>query len=117
MTPDASPHGAPLAALLAATALEVDALARDAERLQPLVAQAVQARASAGSIADAQVMDHLLQHFDALASFIAALAAATPGDVRVDAAAALAGVTLGEFKRRLLGDRRPPEAAGELEMF
>ena len=112
---------APLRTLLAATASELEALSRAGHRLQPLIAQAMVAGALEESIEEAQIVDYLLQHLDALSSFIQGLAAQTPGDICVDAGAAGADMVLSDLRRRLLhepgGAAILHRDAGEVELL
>ncbi len=107
-----SKETAPLSGLLEATACELEALSRAGHRLQPLIAQAMVAGALEESIEEAQIVDHLMQHLDALALFIQGLASQTPSDVHVDATAAGSQMVLSDLRKRLLGD---PDAATMLQ--
>ncbi len=114
-------ESAPLRALLEATAAELEALSRAGHRLQPLIAQAMVAGALEESIEEAQIVDYLLQHLDALSGFIQGLAAQTPDGIHVDASAAGADMLLSDLRRRLLHE--PGAAAilhresGEVELL
>ncbi len=108
------PGDAALGALIGTAAMEVDALSDVANRLHALIARHVaQPGAHEQSIEDAQMIDYLTQHLEALGEFLGRLSAATPPDVLVDAASARAGVRLAALARRLVGDTDPNTAPGQ----
>lgn len=114
---------ASLGALLGTAATEVDALCDVAGRLHSLIARHIaQGNASEKSIEDAQMIDYLIQHLEALGDFLAQLSCATPTDVLVDAESARAGVGLADLARRLMGEVAGEDAPvagppGDCELF
>lgn len=112
-----------LGALLGTAATEVDALSGVADRLHSLIARHIgREDAPEESIEDAQMIDYLTQHLEALGDFLAQLARVTPPEILVDAASARAGVGLADLARRLMGDvpdenAVPAGPAGECELF
>ena len=113
---------ASLGELVGAAATEVDALSDVASRLHSLIARHISREdAPEQSIEDAQMIDYLTQHLDALSGFLAQLSRAAPADVRVNAASARAGVGLADLARRLMGETSSEDApagpAGDCELF
>jgi hypothetical protein len=106
---------------------EIGDLARLSDRLQSLISAALLADGSANPdhVKEFQAIDLLVQRLHGVATFVDALAAATPVDWRVDAAAAAAGVPLGDLARRLGGlgapagasDQTRPAETGDLDLF
>ena len=112
----------PLGALLGTAATEVDALSDVAGRLHSLIARHIsQGNASEKSIEDAQMIDYLIQHLEALGDFLAGLSCVTPADIMVNAERARAGVGLADLARRLMGEVAgegvPAGPAGDCELF
>lgn len=113
---------ASLAALLATAAKEVDGLSDVAQRLHDLIARHIGgAGIEAQSIEDAQMIDYLVQHLEALGAFLDCLARETPEHLNVDATSARAGLRLADLARRLVGGGDGPDArstpSGDCELF
>jgi hypothetical protein len=112
-----------LGGLIGAAANEVDALSEVAGRLHSVIVRHVSvADAHEQSIEDAQMIDYLTQHLEALALFLSRLSEATPKTVVVDAESARAGVALADLARRLMGEvpsglEATPRPAGDCELF
>ena len=99
---------------------EVDALSVVADRLHNLIARHISREdAPEQSIEDAQMIDYLTQHLEALGDFLTELSIATPANVMVDAETARAGVGLADLARRLMGETADEDAgpAGDCELF
>jgi hypothetical protein len=109
----------PVARLLAAAAGELNALASLSQQLHELVErQHAAAGLSDACVEDAQIIDYLVQHLDALALFLTLVAEQAPNTVHVDAGRALAGLPLGDLARRLGGGAAAaPAPTGDLELF
>lgn len=107
---DAEKQSVPLGETLAATAMEIDALAEIADRLQSLVGRLIGNAGAAqdhGVLQEAQGLDALVQRLRALGSFIHALLPTLSADQRVDARAAARGIPLADLARAL--DRHSAE--------
>lgn len=116
---EAPDRTASLRTLIAAAGCELLALAREGHRLQALIGAHV---AAAGSneraVEDAQMLDVLLQHHEALAEVLTKLAAEIPSTAEVDLEPVLGSLRLSGLADRLAGTRGAfSESPGELEVF
>jgi len=117
----------PLSTTLSAVAVEIDDLAKLSDRLQSLISAALTADGAANSdhMKEFQAIDLLVQRLHGVAIFMSALAESTSVHWHVDAAAAAAGVPLGDLARRLGGlasptaasDQTRPLPSGDLDLF
>ena len=110
-----------LAQVLRAVALEMAALAQEAERLQALAGALMRDAADAAAVEDAQALDALTQRLSALAGFLARIGEDAPEDWRLDIAPALAGVTLSDLAARIghpvATSSQAVAPTGECELF
>lgn len=111
----------PLHAPLRQAALELADLARVGDELEEIIARmaAAQERPDPELLVEAQAADLLSQRLTGVASFLQALADATPQDLMIDVRAALSGLTLSEQVRRLSGPTQGEltAEAGDLMLF
>jgi hypothetical protein len=110
VTFDAERQTVPLGETLAATAMEIDALAEIADRLQSLVGRLIGDAGAARDhrvLQEAQGLDALVQRLRALGSFVHALLPTLSSDLHVDARSAAREVPLSDLARAL--DRRAAE--------
>jgi hypothetical protein len=119
---DQATSNAALGPLIGTAATEVDALSEVAGRLHSVIVRHIGVQdAHEQSIEDAQMIDYLTQHLEALGQFLSRLSHATPDDVRVDAESARAGVALADLARRLMGEApsetEAPRTTGDCELF
>jgi hypothetical protein len=110
-----------MAEVLRAAALEMAALAQEAERLQALTGALMRHGADAAAIEDAQALDALTQKLSALAGLLTRLGQDAPAGWRLDIAPALAGVTLSDMAARIGHPVATPSQAvaptGDCELF
>lgn len=112
-------RAASLRALIAAAGSELMALAKEGHRLQELIGAHVAAHSSREeAVEDAQLLDVLLQHHEALAEVLHRLAEQTPPATVVKLDAVLGPVPLAGLADRLAGaERELTKASGELEVL
>ncbi len=106
--------------LIGAVAREIDSLAEQGHRLQVMIgAHVAAAGAAEQAVEDAQLIDHLLQHFSGLGEVLRRAAEHTPAAVDVEIAAVLRGLRLDGLGRRLAGAGRLDgrNCSGELELL
>ena len=105
--------------LIEAAGAELTALAREGHRLQTLIGDHVAALGSSeGAVEDAQLLDVLLQHHEALAEVLKRLAAEVPATTEVRLDTVLGPLRLSGLADRLAGAEEPhAKTSGELEMF
>ena len=113
----------PMSMLLESAASEMFSLSEIGGALHRLIAREMgTTRLNERSIEDAQLIDFLVQHLQAVGAFLRSLAAETPIDVAVDYAPLRDSVPLADLARRLGGQLAEAEAgpvvvAGELDLF
>ncbi len=113
----------PMSTLLESAASEMFSLSEIGGALHRLIAREMgTTRLNERSIEDAQLIDFLVQHLQAVGAFLRSLAAETPEEVAVDYAPLRDSVPLADLARRLGGQlaeaHAPPAAvAGELDLF
>jgi hypothetical protein len=94
-------------------------LAQEGHRLQELIGAHVAALGSSeGAVEDAQLLDVLLQHHEALAEVLKRLAAEIPASAEVKLEAVLGPLRLSGLADRLAGaEARHAKTSGDLEML
>ncbi len=111
---------APLKALVAAAGSELHALCREGHRLQALIGSHVAAAgvAQEQAIEDAQMLDRLVQHQQALAEVLRRLAELIPQDLEIELDAVLGPLRLSGLAGRLAGlGAAGANLSGELELL
>ena len=113
------PRTASLRTMIAAAGGELLALAREGHRLQAMIGAHVAALgANEKTMEDAQLLDVLLQHHEALAEVLTRLAEEIPSEAEVDLEPVLGSLRLSGLADRLAGAEGSfAGAAGELEVF
>jgi hypothetical protein len=113
----------PMSALLESAASEVLSLSEIGLALHRLIAREMgTTRLNERSIEDAQLIDFLVQHLQAVGAFLRSLAAETPAEVAVDYAPLRDAMPLADLARRLGGqlaeaEAQPAVVSGELDLF
>jgi nitric oxide reductase activation protein len=113
----------PMSALLESAASEMFSLSEIGLALHRLIAREMgTTRLNERSIEDAQLIDFLVQHLQAVGAFLRSLAAETPVEVAVDYAPLRDSMPLADLARRLGGQLAeaqalPPVVSGELDLF
>ena len=110
---------ASLRTLIAAAGCELMALAREGHRLQAMIGEHVAALGSSETaVEDAQLLDVLLQHHEALAEVLARLSEEIPATAKVDLEPVLGSLRLSGLADRLAGaEGSSAGSSGELEAF
>jgi hypothetical protein len=107
----------PVAETLSAVALEVNELAHLSDRLQAMISGALinDGATNDDHLREFQAIDLLVQRLHGVSTFVTALANATPGEWKVDAAGATADVVLSALAQRLSGRPHAAEPAIKAE--
>jgi hypothetical protein len=112
-----------MSTLLESAASEMFSLSEIGLALHRLIAREMgTTRLNERSIEDAQLIDFLVQHLQAVGAFLRSLAAETPAEVAVDYAPLRDSMPLADLARRLGGQLEESEASptvlsGELDLF
>jgi hypothetical protein len=117
--PESFRRVASLRTVIEAASAELQSLAREVHRLQALIGDHVAAIGSSeGAVEDAQILDVLHQHHEALSEVLKRLAAEVPDAAEVRLDAVLGPLRLSGLADRLAGAETPhAKTSGDLEMF
>jgi hypothetical protein len=117
--PESFRRVASLRTVIEAASAELLSLASEVHRLQALIGDHVAALGSReGAVEDAQLLDVLLQHHEALSEVLKRLAAEVPDSAEVRLDTVLGPLRLSGLADRLAGaETTHAKTSGELEMF